>query len=112
MRAFTFVVLSLAAYRASRALSLDSITAPMRDRLDFWSQGRGGWRQKVAELISCGWCSGFWLSGVTYAVYVTVTGRWEDEPVLVHLIFWWAIAGAQSLLIAIDAFLLREAPPS
>lgn len=113
MTGFEFAVLSLAAYRASRAVALDSITAPMRDNLDFWSHGRG-WQRKVYELVSCGWCCGFWLSGITYATWVTVTPGWDDVSagmVLGHLIMWWAIAGAQSLLIAIDSFLLREAPP-
>jgi hypothetical protein len=114
---FTFAVLSFAAYRASRALALDTITEPVRDWLDIWSSGRALPR-KLYELMSCGWCNGFWLAGVTYAVYLTVTGSWENGPdglvalVLFHLIMWWAVAGAQSMLIAIDSFLIREAPPT
>ena len=108
---FEFILIAFAAYRASRALALDSITEPFRERLEFWA-GSTAWKQKVAELAACGFCNGFWLSGITYAVYVIVT---TDGPVpgnpFLHLILWWAVAGAQSLLIAIDSFLLREAPP-
>jgi len=110
MTALAFVVLSLAAYRAARAVALDTITEPVREWFDDRA-GRSVWWAKAAELVSCGYCSGFWLSGITYFTYVAVTGRWDDEPVLVHLILWWAVAGAQSLLIAFDSFLLREAPP-
>ena len=106
-----FTLLSFAAYRAARAISLDTITEPLRDGLEDWSIGHTGWRRKLSELVSCGWCSGFWLSGITYFTYVAVTGSVDDEPVLIHLMWWWAVAGAQSLLIAIDSFLLREAPP-
>jgi len=112
MTALTFAILSLAAYRAARAVSLDSITEPVRD----WFDDRAGWSwldAKAAELVSCGWCSGFWLSGFTYFVWLLVTDAalWGWTAVFTNLILWWAIAGAQSMLIAIDSFLLREAPP-
>ena len=99
-----FVLIALAAYRASRALALDSITEPFREWLDFRTSG-SRWR-KVSELISCGFCNGFWLSGITYFTYVAVTGSVDDVPVLIHLMLWWAVAGAQALLICLDSFLL------
>lgn len=110
MTAFTFAVLAIAAYRAARALSLDSITEPLRDWFDDRA-GRSRWWEKSAELISCGFCSGFWLSGITYAVWLSATHQWGEQPWLIHGIMWWSIAGVQSMLIAVDSFLLREAPP-
>lgn len=107
--ALEFVLIALAAYRASRALALDSITEPFREWLDFRTSG-SRWR-KVSELVSCGFCCSFWLAGITYFVFVAVTGSVDDVAVLTHLILWWAAAGAASMLIAIDSFLLREAPP-
>lgn len=106
MNALTFVVLSFAAYRASRAVTIDSITRPFRDWLELRSTPIGHW---FDQLFHCGWCTGFWLSGVTYFVWVLVTPL-RHTPVMVHLINWWAVAGLQALLIAIDTFFLREAP--
>jgi hypothetical protein len=110
MSAFEFVVVAFAAYRAARFLALDSLTEPFRERLTYWSAG-SGWREKFSDLITCGWCNGYWLSGLAYLVFMAVTGRLDNEPVLIHLIMWWAVAGVQALLISIDSFLLREAPP-
>jgi len=106
-----FVVLSLAAYRAARAVSLDSITEPFREELDRRAaETESVLDDKLAELASCGFCSSFWLAGVTYLAWLVATSF--DGPVLGHLVVWWGIAGGASLLIAVDSFLLREAPPA
>jgi FtsH-binding integral membrane protein len=109
MTALTFALLSLAAYRAARAVSLDTITEPMRDWLDDVTLGTH--YRKLYELMACGFCTSFWLAGVTYLAYLLATEQWSDSGVVEHGIVWWAIAGSASLLIAIDTFFMREAPP-
>lgn len=105
-----YLILGFAAYRGSRAVALDSITEPFRDWLSYRWGGRGSWRGKAVEFISCGWCAGFWVSAITYGVFINATGRANDASIPLHFLLWWAVAGLQSLLIGIDSFLLREAP--
>jgi len=107
MTPLTFVILSLAAYRASRAVAIDSITQPFRDWLSMQTGNRVGYF--FDGLLSCGFCIGFWLSGITYWVWCVSTHH--GYPSMLNIIHWWAIAGLQSLFIAIDTFFLREAPP-
>lgn len=119
MTPLVLVILAFAAYRAARALSLDTITIPIRDAVERWSWEKdeaGAYlyqrpvRAKLAELLACGFCSSFWLAGITYLVWIVTTDV-DDIPVLEHVITWWAIAGVAAFLIALDSFLLREAPP-
>lgn len=106
MTATTFLILSFAAYRGARAISIDSITQPIRDRLEMSSTRIGHW---FDALIHCGFCTSFWTGGITYTVWAVVNHC--DKPVLIQIINWWTIAGGANFLIALDTFLLREAPP-
>lgn len=53
-----FVVLVLATARLTRAVTLDSITAPVRD----WLESKLGSYHFVNRLINCYWCAGFWVA--------------------------------------------------
>lgn len=93
-------VLALAAYRATQLFVYDTVGDPARNRLHVWHARRPdsaarGW---VIALISCVYCTGWWLSGATLAAYLTATGGWGAAPWLVHGIEWFAVAGAAALL--------------
>lgn len=93
-------VLGTAAYRATQLGVHDTILEPARQHLATWhannldSKPRGF----LLQLISCIYCLGFWLSGITLLVYLLATGCWHDAPVIVHGIEWFAVAGVQALL--------------
>ena len=55
-----FVVLVLAAARATRVLFYDEIAAPFRG----WVIGKFGEHSKPGKIIACYWCSGFWVSAL------------------------------------------------
>jgi hypothetical protein len=69
----TVVVLSLAASRLARAVSVDQITAPLRERVSAHAAVRdtAGWR-RIDELVHCPVCTGWWTS---LAVSLVAPGR-------------------------------------
>lgn len=85
-----FVVLVLAAYRITRLIAVDDLTAPLRDRVHGW----------LGELVTCPFCVGVWVSAavVLFAANTVVPLHWE-WVVLVTA----AVAGGQSLCSAADA---------
>ena len=59
------IVIALAAGRIARAVSIDEISAPLRDRLSRPSQRTGAserWRRITADLVQCPVCTGWWSS--------------------------------------------------
>lgn len=103
---FEFIVLVLAAWRATRFVTMDSLTDGWRERVERWVWKKGdrqvAWRDKVSELVGCGFCAGYWVSGITLAVFLVAASRWHEAPVLVHGIEWWAVAGGQALFNRYD----------
>jgi hypothetical protein len=93
-------LLGFAAYRATQLGVHDTILDPARHRLAAWHANKLDSRPRkfLMQLISCIYCFGFWLSGVTLLVYLLAAGRWDDAPVIVHGIEWFAVAGLQALL--------------
>jgi hypothetical protein len=53
-----------------------------------------GTRTALLTLISCAYCSGWWVSGVLLATWLLVSGQFDDGPLLVHAVEWLAVAGA------------------
>ena len=96
----TLVFLALAGYRGTQLVVHDSILDPVRARIDAWQQRcpQSAFREAVVTLISCVYCSGFWISGALLATWLIVTGTWRGTPVLVHGVEWLAVAGAAVLL--------------
>jgi hypothetical protein len=96
----TLAILALAGYRGTQLVVHDSLLDPVRERLDAWQQARNqsAIRAAVVTLISCVYCSGFWISGALLLTWLLVTGTWDDAPVLIHGIEWLAVAGAAVLL--------------
>lgn len=79
MTALAFVVMTLAVARATRAVTTDEVTEPMRGWMaERWSDELGP-RWPVV-LVNCDWCIGFWLA-LLAAVLGKVTG-------LVHTWTW------------------------
>ncbi|MFF2940188.1 DUF1360 domain-containing protein [Streptomyces niveus] len=93
-------LLALAGYRGTQLVVHDSILDPARSRVDAWQQKRpaSAFRKAVVTLISCVYCTGWWVAGALLATWLLVTGTWDEEPVLVHGFEWLAVAGAAVLL--------------
>ena len=93
-------LLALAGYRGTQLAVHDSILDPARDRVHAWHDKRleSTARTFVVTLISCVYCTGWWVSGAFLAVYLLATGQWNNAPLLVHGIEWFAVAGAAVLL--------------
>ncbi|MFJ3274030.1 DUF1360 domain-containing protein [Streptomyces sp. NPDC086776] len=93
-------LLALAGYRGTQLAVHDSILDPARDRVHDWHQRRldSTARTFVVTLISCVYCTGWWVSGALLLTYLLVTGHWDQAPLLVHGIEWLAVAGAAVLL--------------
>ncbi|MEZ0073602.1 DUF1360 domain-containing protein [Planotetraspora sp. GP83] len=98
-------VLAFAGYRATQLAVYDTILDPARDAVQRWRDRRptSKLRDNAVTLISCPYCAGWWISGAILAVYLLVTGRWGDAPLLLHGIEWLAAAGAAVLLNRADS---------
>jgi hypothetical protein len=64
------VLVGLAGARLARAVSVDEITKPLRDRLALWAYRPDavGWQRWLYDLVECPICSGTWLTAGAYAV--------------------------------------------
>ena len=54
----TFVVLALAAYRITHLITTDAIADGFRN----WVWSKYPPETKIGYLITCNWCTGFWVS--------------------------------------------------
>lgn len=54
----TFVVLALGAYRTTHLITTDAIADGFRN----WVWSKFDPTTKIGYLISCNWCTGFWVS--------------------------------------------------
>ncbi|WP_086859864.1 DUF1360 domain-containing protein [Streptomyces milbemycinicus] len=93
-------LLGFASYRATQLGVHDSLLDGPRERGAAWHANNLGSKPRafVMQLISCIYCLGFWLSGVTLLVYLLATDSWGNASWLVHGIEWFAVAGVQALL--------------
>jgi hypothetical protein len=82
------VVLALAANRLARAIAVDEITEPVRDRVDAWARRGSAGRERLAQLVHCPTCTGWWTS---LALSLVVPGRRR-------LLRGVAVAGGQVML--------------
>lgn len=119
MTALVFVCMVLAAYRATRFVTDDSLIDRLRHRwfLRFppddeygrWRFEEGRWvnhatpvrlPHKLGQLIQCPLCTGWWASGVVLACFAAfgfVDWRWRS------IALWPAVAGGQGLLNLVDS---------
>lgn len=93
-------ILALAGYRGTQLLVHDTILDAPRERIFTWHGQRldSPARTAVVTLISCVYCTGWWVAGVLLATYLLATGEWHGAPLLVHGIEWLAVAGGAVLL--------------
>jgi hypothetical protein len=93
-------LLAFAVYRGTQLIVHDSILDPVRERVDHWHQQRpqSGVREAVVTLVSCVYCSGWWIAGALLLTWLLATGQWHQAPLLVHGIEWLAVAGGAVLL--------------
>lgn len=93
-------VLALAGYRATQLAVWDSILDPARDRVIDWQARRpeSSLRAAIVTLITCVYCTGWWLSGAILLAYLLATDTWTGVPLVVHGLEWFAVAGAAVLL--------------
>lgn len=108
---FLFVLASLASYRLTRLVVKDAITLPLVQPVREWFEYRWiakrftpgsvaeaaaletpEWNSRVAYLLACHWCLGFWVSGAVTVVLSLVTA--VEYPVIV----WLAMACATGLI--------------
>lgn len=101
MNALTFALVVLAAYRATRFVTADSLLDAWRARLEEWSINGGALRAKLGELLLCPYCLGFWASAACYVLAVAALDL--DAPLAWHVICVWAVAGAQVVLTDLGA---------
>ncbi len=84
MTALHLLIDVVAAYRLTRLVVADAITAPIRDRLARWLW----WH----ELVTCRWCSGVWVgAGVAAARWIVPT-QWNVAA--------WALTAASVAALA------------
>ena len=97
------VVIALAAQRLARALSTDSITAPMRRRVDELAAGATGASSRrlartLADLLACPVCTGWWTS-------LAVSALW---PGRMRLPRGLSVAGMQVLLTLLERLVSEQ----
>lgn len=87
------ILLALACYRVTRLVTTDKITEPIFNRMRFGLERRwyekheGGsdtyFNSKLAFMLSCPWCLGFWVSGAGTLLVSLAYGL--DYPILTWL---------------------------
>lgn len=94
------LVLALASTRIARAISVDEITRPARERLARAAERPGGgrWRDWTHRLVDCPLCVGWWTS---LAVSLVAPGRQR-------LLRGAAVAGAQVMLTLAERLISEE----
>lgn len=98
------VVLTAAGYRATQLAVHDSILEPARVAVLDWHSHKpsSSLRTAVVTLISCAYCMGWWLSGAILATWLLASGQWDQAPLVVHGIEWFAVAGGAVFLNRMD----------
>ncbi|MGV2914558.1 DUF1360 domain-containing protein [Streptomyces alfalfae] len=94
------VILALAGYRATQLAVWDSILDPARDKVIDWQTRRpeSSLRAAIVTLITCVYCTGWWLSGAILLAYLLAAGQWSGTPLVLHGVEWFAVAGGAVLL--------------
>lgn len=105
--AWLFILLALACYRVTRLVTMDKITEPIFDRLRFglerrWYEKHDGgsdthFNSKLAFMLSCPWCIGFWVSGAGTLLVSLAYGL--DYPILT----WFALSTVVGFLGRFDS---------
>lgn len=114
--AVLFAVLALACYRITRLVTTDKITEPifepLRQRLELAWQRKHypdyvpdairdseTWNSKLAFMLSCPWCLGFWVSGAGSLLVSVAYGL----DYLMFALLWLATSTIVGLIGRIDS---------
>lgn len=103
-----FILLALASYRVTRLVTTDKITEPIFDKIRFglerrWYAKHGPvgsdthFNSKLAFMLSCPWCLGFWVSGAATLLVSLAYGL--DYPILT----WFALSTVVGFLGRFDS---------
>lgn len=100
------VVLALASYRLTRFLVIDTLISGLRNKVHGFLINRAQkndklrilW-EKLYDLSSCTWCSGFWVSLALYWLYVWCSPTSWDQMDVINI---FAITGIQGFLHALE----------
>ena len=103
-----FILLALACYRVTRLVTTDKITEPIFDKIRFglerrWYAKHGPvgsdthFNSKLAFMLSCPWCLGFWVSGAGTLLVSLAYGL--DYPILT----WFALSTVVGFLGRFDS---------
>lgn len=105
--AWLFVLLALASYRVTRIVTTDKITEPIFERIRWGLERRwyakhdGGsdthFNSKLAFMLSCPWCLGFWVSGAGTLLVSLAYGL--DYPIFT----WFAVSTIVGFLGRFDS---------
>lgn len=93
MDALTLIILTLAATRATRIVTTDTIGRPLR----VWITRRTGADSAITYLVHCPWCLGWWV-----ALPVAIIA-WHTTTLPNHTGPWWIMIPA---LWAASAYLI------
>ncbi len=63
-----FVIISLAAFRVTRFITTDVVFEPVRNKI--WKKFPPN--TKIGYLITCDWCTGFWVSVLFTIMMITL----------------------------------------
>lgn len=108
LEAGLLVLGALASYRITRLVTTDKIAEPFTERIRWFFERRweakhpeavpgDEWNSKLAFLLSCPWCLGFWVSGVVTVILSVAYGL--NYPILT----WLAMSTVVGFLGRIDS---------
>lgn len=99
------VLAGLAGYHLSRTTTAESLLEGTRARIETWAYDELGhprsfWRGKLGDLLTCGFCLGFWLTAGAWAAWAWLVELHLPgdglRPVVGHLLLVFAAAGVQA----------------
>ena len=105
MDAFIVVLLSLACFRISKAITREDGPMDIFSRIRFLtgtSAHESKLKKSIADLVSCPYCIGIWIAFLLWYVYILI------PRVSLLLIVPFALAGIQSIIMDISDRLTGE----
>lgn len=104
------VILGVFAFRVTRFIVADSLIEGTREKFLTWLLGPKNlplWRDKLAELLTCYWCVGVWVS---LGAVVVAWGAWPWQLGRAGWLAVGATAGVQAFANHVTALITRVAP--
>lgn len=96
MSGVLWVITFLAIWRATRLITADYLTEPLRARMSRTRHGAA--RPKIAYLFECPWCLSMWIA----PLFVVPVVYWPDSRVTWVVIGCFAASGVSGLLATVE----------